>query len=132
MAPGLYGPRSLFAPIHNEGDNIKIRQSSLAILAALALPAAAQAEEVLLKIHHFLPPTGTFQSKVIEPWCEKLGVESKGLIKCQTYPSMQLGGTPPQLLGQARDGIADVVWPLRLPSAAPDLGDGAERPRQRR
>ncbi len=91
---------------------MRIRQSSLALFAALALPVAAQAEEVLLKIHHFLPPTGTFQSKVIEPWCEKLGVESKGQIKCQIYPSMQLGGTPPQLLGQARDGIADVVWTL--------------------
>ena len=44
------------------------------------------------------------------PWCEKIGKESGGRIKCQIYPAMQLGGTPPQLFDQARDGVADIVW----------------------
>ncbi len=91
---------------------MKIRQSALAALAALALSAAAQAEEVVLKVAHFLPPMSTMHAKVIEPWCEKIGAESNGKLKCQIYPAMQLGGTPPQLLNQARDGIADIVWTL--------------------
>ena len=33
-------------------------------------------------------------------------------MKCQIYPAMQLGGTPPQLFDQARDGVADIVWTL--------------------
>ena len=33
-------------------------------------------------------------------------------MKCQIYPSMQLGGTPPQLYDQARDGVVDIVWTL--------------------
>jgi len=31
----------------------------------------------------------------------------EGKIKIDIYPSMQLGGTPPQLYDQARDGVAD-------------------------
>ena len=80
------------------------------LAAALALPAAAQ--EVVLKLHHFLPPQATIQAQVFNPWCEKIGKESGGKLKCQIYPAMQLGGTPPQLFDQARDGVADIVWTL--------------------
>ncbi|MEP6679367.1 MAG: TRAP transporter substrate-binding protein, partial [Betaproteobacteria bacterium] len=73
---------------------------------------AALAQEVVLKIHHFLPPQATIQAQVFNPWCEKIGKESGGRIKCQIYPAMQLGGTPPQLFDQARDGVADIVWTL--------------------
>ena len=30
----------------------------------------------------------------------------------QIYPAMQLGGSPPQLFDQARDGVADVIWTI--------------------
>ena len=33
-------------------------------------------------------------------------------MKCQIYPAMQLGGAPPQLIQQAMDGVADIVWTL--------------------
>jgi len=86
-----------------------------ATLAAAVLvlgAASAAAQEVTLKIHHFLPPKGTIQAQVFEPWCEKIGKESGGRLKCQIYPAMQLGGTPPQLFDQAKDGVADIVWTL--------------------
>ena len=47
---------------------------------------------------------------MFNPWCEKVGKESGGRIKCQIYPAMQLGGTPPQLFDQAKDGVADIIW----------------------
>jgi TRAP-type C4-dicarboxylate transport system substrate-binding protein len=82
-------------------------------LPALALAGlAAHAQEVTLRIHHFLPPGATIQQKVFLPWCDKIGKESGGRLKCQIYPAMQLGGTPPQLFDQARDGVADIVWTL--------------------
>jgi TRAP-type C4-dicarboxylate transport system substrate-binding protein len=82
-----------------------------AIAASIAGAAfAVQAQEVTLKVHHFLSPTTFIQTGVFEPWCAKLGKESNNRIKCQIYPAMQLGGTPPQLFDQAKDGIADVVW----------------------
>ena len=91
------------------------RNSRLAwsLAPALALATiAAYGQEVVLKIHHFLPPGGTIQQQVFVPWCDKIGKESGGRLKCQIYPAMQLGGTPPQLFDQARDGVADIVWTL--------------------
>jgi TRAP-type transport system periplasmic protein len=81
--------------------------------AAFVLAAGAvNAQDVILKIHHFLPPQSTIQTQFFNPWCEKIGKESGGKLKCQIYPAMQLGGTPPQLFDQARDGVADIVWTL--------------------
>ena len=89
------------------------RKLGWSLVPALAFAAAAaSAQEVVLKIHHFLPPGATIQKLVFEPWCEKIGKESGGKLKCQIYPAMQLGGTPPQLFDQARDGVADIVWTL--------------------
>ncbi|HZQ63457.1 MAG TPA: TRAP transporter substrate-binding protein [Casimicrobiaceae bacterium] len=85
---------------------------SLAVPAIALAASSAFAQEVTLRIHHFLPPAATIQAKVFVPWCDKIGKESNGRIKCQIYPAMQLGGTPPQLFDQARDGVADIVWSL--------------------
>jgi TRAP-type C4-dicarboxylate transport system substrate-binding protein len=76
----------------------------------LAGAFAAQAQQVVLKVHHFLPSTSNPQVNLIAPWCDKVNKESNDRLKCQIYPAMQLGGTPPQLFDQARDGIADIVW----------------------
>jgi TRAP-type C4-dicarboxylate transport system substrate-binding protein len=86
---------------------------TLQLVAGAALAVAslgASAQQVVLKVHHFLPSTSSSQVKLIQPWCDKVNKESKDRIKCQIYPSMQLGGTPPQLMEQARDGVADIVW----------------------
>jgi TRAP-type C4-dicarboxylate transport system substrate-binding protein len=72
----------------------------------------AHAQEITLKVAHFLPTSSTTHAKFIVPWCERIQAQSKGRLRCQIFPSMQLGGTPPQLYDQARDGIADIVWTL--------------------
>ena len=76
------------------------------------LAPTAYADEVMLKVSHFLPPNSGAQQAVIQPWCEKLAADSGGRLKCQIYPAMQLGGTPGQLFDQVRNGVADVVWTL--------------------
>jgi TRAP-type C4-dicarboxylate transport system substrate-binding protein len=68
------------------------------------------AQEVTLKVSHFLPPNSNYQKTVLEPWCEKLAAESANKLKCQIYPAMQLGGTPPQLVDQVKNGVADIIW----------------------
>jgi len=90
---------------------MKIR-SLLALAGLVAAAHTAQAQEVTLKVHFFLPPTSYANTLFIQPWCEKIAKESNNRMKCQTYPSMQLGGTPPQLFEQVRDGVADVIWTL--------------------
>jgi TRAP-type C4-dicarboxylate transport system substrate-binding protein len=89
----------------------KLVQWVVPAAAALAW-SVAPAQEVVLKVEHFLGPNSTAQQQLLVPWCDKIGKESAGRIKCQIYPAMQLGGTPPQLFDQARDGVVDVVWTI--------------------
>lgn len=91
---------------------MKLLKTSM-LFAAVALAVgtnAARAQEIVLKFHHFLPPGSNAQQNLITPWCDKINKESNGRMKCQIYPAMQLGGTPPQLFDQARDGVVDLVW----------------------
>ncbi|MCR9126837.1 MAG: TRAP transporter substrate-binding protein [Rhodobacteraceae bacterium] len=81
--------------------------------AALALGmtgTAAIAQEVTLKMHHFLPPQSNVPKLVLETWANNVSEASDGRIKVDIYPSMQLGGRPPELMDQAIDGVADIVW----------------------
>ncbi len=77
-------------------------------LAVAALPAAAQ--EVTLKLHQFLPAQANVPVQILDVWADNVEEASDGRIQVDRYPSMQLGGTPPQLIDQAIDGVADVVW----------------------
>ncbi len=86
------------------------RSIVVAAFAAAALPAAAQ--EVTLKVHHFWPPGAMPPSQLLVPWCDKIAKDSGNRLKCQIYPAMQLGGTPPQLVDQVKDGVADIIWTL--------------------
>lgn len=82
--------------------------AAAALIAGFA--AVANAQEVTLRFHHFLPPVSNFHAKGLVPWSEKVTKESGGRIRFQLYPSLQLGGTVPQLYDQAKDGVADIVW----------------------
>lgn len=82
--------------------------AAAAILAGASL--SAQAEAIVLKVHHFLGPQSTQHALMLSSWCDAIAKDSNNRLKCQIYPSMQLGGTPPQLFDQAKDGVADVVW----------------------
>ncbi len=83
-------------------------------LAAAALAAAglAQAQEVTLKFHHIWNTQAMAAVNVIAPWCDKIAKESVNKLKCQVYPAMSMGGTPPQLVDQVKDGVADLVITL--------------------
>lgn len=76
----------------------------------LALAAtASHAQEVTLRIHQFLPPPATLPAKVIKPWAASIEKASGGRIKFEHYDAMSLGGRPPELYDQARDGVADII-----------------------
>lgn len=91
---------------------VKFGYAVVAATLLLGTGLARAADEIVLKFHHFLPPSSNAHQNLITPWCDKIAKESNGRLKCQIYPSMQLGGTPPQLFDQARDGVADIVWTL--------------------
>ncbi|GGC44726.1 C4-dicarboxylate ABC transporter [Siccirubricoccus deserti] len=86
----------------------------LALLAspALLLGRGAAAQEVTLRLHHFLPAVSNVHRYFLQPWAQKIASESGNRLRIQIFPSMQLGGAPPQLFDQARDGVADIIWTL--------------------
>lgn len=88
-------------------------------LLALATLSAwgAHAQEVTLKVHHIWPNTAIVPSKVLNPWCDKVALESKNRIKCQLMPAMSGGGTAAQLVDRVKDGVDDMI--LTLPGYTP-------------
>ncbi|SDF00321.1 TRAP transporter substrate-binding protein [Sulfitobacter delicatus] len=97
----------------------------LAGATALAMglgATSALAQDVTLRLHQFLPPQANVPKLILDVWADNVEEASEGRIKVERYPSMQLGGTPPELMDQAIDGVADVVWtvvgytPGRYPS----------------
>jgi TRAP-type C4-dicarboxylate transport system substrate-binding protein len=82
-----------------------------AALGAPALSSLAQ-QTVTLKFHTFMAPTSNVWLNMHKAWMNQVENDSKGRIKFEAYPAMQLGGTPVQLYDQVRDGVVDVVWTL--------------------
>lgn len=79
--------------------------------AAVAVFATgAFAQEVTLKMHQFLPAQANVPKLILDVWADKVEADSDGRIKIDRFPSMQLGGVPPELMDQAIDGVADIVW----------------------
>lgn len=70
------------------------------------------AAEFNFSIHHFLSPKAGTHTKMIEPWAKKIEDASGGRIKFEIFPAMALGGKPPELYNQVRDGVADIIWTL--------------------
>ncbi|GGB60004.1 C4-dicarboxylate ABC transporter substrate-binding protein [Roseibium aquae] len=78
---------------------------------ALALGAGlAQAQEHTFKLHHFLSAKAPAHTQMLEPWARAVEENSGGKVKIEIFPSMTLGGRPPELIQQARDGVVDLVW----------------------
>ena len=82
-----------------------------AALGAPALGVLAQ-QAVTLKFHTFMAPQSNVWLNMLKAWMNQVEKDSKGRIKFEAYPAMQLGGTPVQLYDQVRDGVVDVVWTL--------------------
>jgi TRAP-type transport system periplasmic protein len=82
----------------------------LAVALWIAAPPRVEAQDVTLRLHQMLPPQAAIPARALIPWIEKVEQDSGGRIKVEHYPSMQLGGAPPALFDQAREGVVDLVW----------------------
>lgn len=79
-----------------------------ATLAAVSAGALA-AQEVTLKLHHFLPIQANLPKNVLEPWADSVEAASDGRIKIDRFYAMALGGRPPELMDQVLDGVTDIA-----------------------
>jgi TRAP-type transport system periplasmic protein len=86
--------------------------AAAAALSPLAAPSVLAQAPIVLRIHQQLPAAAPIPKGFIVPWAQKVEKESGGRIKFEHYPSMQLGGTPPQVYDQVRDGVVDITWTL--------------------
>ncbi|MEX2127409.1 MAG: TRAP transporter substrate-binding protein [Xanthobacteraceae bacterium] len=120
-----------------------LKGTTAAAAATVAMPwvtreAFGQEE---LKLSSFVPPMHSIWAGVLTPWAKKVEEMSKGKLKVTLYPSMQLGGKPPELYRQMVQGIADIVFTLpgytsgdfpmmsltELPGTATDAQDGTTK-----
>ncbi len=118
-------------------------QGTLAASAAATLPAPAvlaqQKEE--LKLATFVPPSHIIYAQVLVPWAKEVEQKSGGRLTVRLFPSMQLGGKPPELYRQTVQGISDICFTLpgytsadfpmmaltELPGAAKTAEDGTRK-----
>ncbi len=84
----------------------------LALAGALALLAggASHAQEHSFKLHHLLSELSPAHREMLDPWARQVEANSGGKVEIEIFPSMSLGGRPPELISQARDGVVDLIW----------------------
>ncbi|MEM1350762.1 MAG: TRAP transporter substrate-binding protein [Pseudomonadota bacterium] len=87
-----------------------LKCAAAAVLALGFASGPAAAQEVTLTLHQFLPPQANVPKLILDVWADNVEEASGGRIKIDRFPSMQLGGRPPELIDQAIDGVADIVW----------------------
>ena len=93
-----------------------------AAVLALGVSGVAKAAEYSFSLQSFLPEQATIPSLIIDVWADKVEAASGGRIEIKRFPSMQLGGKPPELFDQVIDGMLDITWnvngytPGRFPS----------------
>lgn len=80
-----------------------------AVLAVLAV-AGAKAQEHSFTLHHFLSPRSPAHTDMLVPWARQVEANAGGRVAIEIFPAMSLGGKPPELIRQVRDGVVDLIW----------------------
>lgn len=80
-----------------------------AVLLSGVVPTSRAQE---LRLSTFVPPVHVIYREILVPWANEVAKATNGEVKVTLYPSMQLGGKPPELFRQAVDGVADIVFTL--------------------
>ncbi len=94
-----------------KNSNVIIALAAVTVASAV-FGGAATAQDVTLRLHQFLPPPAPLPSMILKPWAEGLEEASGGRLKIQHFDAMSLGGRPPELIDQARDGVVDIAMTL--------------------
>ncbi|MEM9011128.1 MAG: TRAP transporter substrate-binding protein [Pseudomonadota bacterium] len=100
-----------------------LKAAAVGLLALGVTAGTAVAQDVTLRMQHFVSNRASVPAYFILPWARAVEAGSRGRIKVEIYPSMQLGGSPPSLYDQIRDGVVDGGWaipgytPGRFPAA---------------
>ncbi|QDY69083.1 TRAP transporter substrate-binding protein [Qingshengfaniella alkalisoli] len=91
---------------------MKLRTTLGLTVAAVFAAGGAMAQDYTFKLHHFLSAQAPAHTQMLEPWARQVEENSGGQVKIEIFPNMTLGGRPPELVQQVRDGVVDIVWTL--------------------
>ena len=80
--------------------------------AAMLVGAATPSLAAELRLSTFVPPVHVIYREILTPWAQEVAKATNGEVKVTLYPSMQLGGKPPELFRQAQEGVVDLVFTL--------------------
>ncbi len=88
----------------------RVWSTAVVVLLALALAApAASAQDIKLKLSHFVPPAHNHHANVLVPWAEEIKKKTNGKVEITIFPGASLC-KPPQQYDCAKSGIADLAW----------------------
>lgn len=83
-----------------------------AALVGGLMSAGAAAAQTELRLHTFVGPGHIIFTNILQPLADAIAADSNGSLTLTLYPSMQLGGAPPQLIRQAAEGTVDMAFSL--------------------
>jgi len=84
--------------------------TALTVAGSMVAGSAATAQEHYFRLHHLLSAQAPAHTQMLAPWAERVEELSGGAVEIEIFPAMTLGGAPPELVSQARDGVVDIVW----------------------
>ncbi len=84
----------------------------LAAAGLLLMTTVAAAQEVTLRLHHFMGEKAPLHGKMMVPLAAAIEEASEGRMKVEVFSGMSLGGRPGDLYDQAADGAVDIVVTL--------------------
>lgn len=87
-------------------------KTSMTALAFASAATFAHAQEVTIRVHHFMSAKAPLHANFLVPFAERVAKASDGRIKIVPYDSMSLGGRPGDLYDQAVDGAVEAVLTL--------------------
>lgn len=87
-------------------------KSLFAATALFGASSMAFAQDVTLRVHHFMSEKSNLHAKMLVPLAQTLADRSEGRLQLEIYPAMSLGGRPGDLYDQAVDGAVDIILTL--------------------
>jgi TRAP-type transport system periplasmic protein len=87
--------------------------AGVAIVATAAFTIAVRpcrAQEVQLRLEHFMPETSPQHRELFLPWARRIEEASKGRMRVNVTGGLGLHGPPSELLGKVVRSEADISW----------------------
>ena len=97
---------------HRSKIRLAVARALVFAAALTAEPPAPLAQEVQLKLEHFMPETSPQHRELFLPWARRIEAASKGRIRVNVVPGMGLGAKPSELLDKVVRSEVDISWSL--------------------